>query len=140
MGKIELQTSQQYDIVAAVMRKLEKQGLTFDFNAKLLPGTVENELVVTLQLVTSKGQVPLDDLINVKKELPKFTVNGSFGRTIFLYIRGSKEAFLELVQQQRPAVLGSPHTPTPSGSPLPTNQRPLADHQKINDYGHEDRH
>lgn len=135
MAKFELRKSQQLDIVAAVMRKLEKHGLDFGDNSKIQPGTVDNEWVLTLQLITPKEKQPLKAFANVEQELQKFTVNGSFGRTIFLYVCGPKEAFLELMNQRGPAVPGSPHTPTPSGSPLPNNQRPLTDPPKINGYG-----
>ena len=140
MAKFELKKSQQHDIIAAVMRKLEKHGLDFGDNSKIQPGIVDNEWVLTLQLIIPKEKEPIKAFVSVEQELQKFTVNSSLGRTIFLYIRGPKDAFLELLQQPRPAVPGSPHTPTPAGNPLPSSQRPLAGPQKINDYGHEDRH
>ena len=140
MAKIELNASQQHRIVVALMEKVERQGLSIEFSAKFLPGTAENEWVVTLQLITPKSQLPIGTLCKVQMELQKFDINGSYGRTVLLNIRGSKEAFLELIQQPRPAVPVSPHTPTPTSNPQPNNQRPLASPQKINDYGREDRH
>ena len=124
MGKFELETSMQLGIAAVLMKKFEKHGLTFGINIKMQPGTTENEWVITWQLITPKGQVPLGTIYKVQKELPKFDINASYGRTVFVCIRGPKDAFLELLQQSRPAVPGSPHTPTPSGSPLPSSQRP----------------
>lgn len=140
MAKMELKKSQQLRIVVALMEKLEKHGWDFGDNSKIQPGTVENEWVVTLQLVTPKEKQPSKAFVNVEQELQKFTINYSLGRTIFIYIRGQREEFLELLQQPRPAVPGSPHTPTPAGNPLPSSQRPLAGPPKINDYGREDRH
>ena len=110
MAKIELKASQQHEIIAAVMRKLEKLGLTFDINSRIQPGTVDNEWVLTLQLITPKEKQPLKAFVNVEQELQKFTINYSLGRTIFIYIRGQREEFLELLQQPRPAVPGSSNT------------------------------
>ena len=140
MAKMELKKSQQHDIIAAVMRKLEKHGLDFGDNSKIQQGRVDNEWVLTLQLIIPKEKEPIIAFANVEQELQKFTLNSSLGRTIFLYIRGPKEAFLELINRPRPTVPGSSHTPTPASSPLPNNQRPLPETQKISDYGRENRH
>ena len=106
MEKIKENASTQHTIVAAVMSKLEKQGLTLDFNSKFQAGTVENEWVLTVQLKTQKSEIPFDEVNKIKTELRKLTITGSGGRTVFLYVRGPKEAFLEL--------LPIPHSVTPA--------------------------
>ena len=88
MGKFDLETSMQLDIAAALMKKFEKHGLTFGINIKMQPGTTENEWVITWQLITPKGQVPLGTIYKVQMELPKFDINASYGRTVFVCIRG----------------------------------------------------
>lgn len=102
MEKIKEKASTQHTIVAAVMSRFEKQGLTLDFSSKFQAGTVENEWVLTLQLQTQKSQIPFDEVHKVQAELQLLKITGSGGRTVFLYVRGQKEAFLELLPSQHP--------------------------------------
>lgn len=121
MNKINEKASTLHTIVAAVMSKFEKQGLTLDFNSNFQPGTVENEWVLTVQLKTQKSEIPFDEVNKIKTELRKLMITGSGGRTVFLYVRGPKEAFLELLPSQHP---GTP-AHIPGLNQHPNSQRSL---------------